>query len=72
MVESDQEYAPDASDDDLDAHQVSRRVGGPRANRQIESAFNEVRRTWEDVEEGEDGTITKTIDSLLQQGKRKR
>ncbi|CAO1602306.1 hypothetical protein XANCAGTX0491_005928 [Xanthoria calcicola] len=72
MVESDQEYAPDASDDDLDAHQVSRRAGGPRANRQIESAFNEVRRTWEDVEEGEDGTITKTIDSLLQQGKRKR
>lgn len=72
MVESDQEYAPDASDDDLDAHQVSRRVGGARANGQIESAFNEVRRTWEDVEEGEDGTITKTIDSLLQQGKRKR
>ncbi|KAL8990599.1 MAG: hypothetical protein Q9169_008085, partial [Polycauliona sp. 2 TL-2023] len=72
MVESDQEYAPDGSDDDLDAHQVSRRGGRTGANRQNESAFNEVKRTWEDVEEGEDGTITKTIDSLLQQGKRKR
>ncbi|KAL8861096.1 MAG: hypothetical protein Q9178_002609 [Gyalolechia marmorata] len=73
MVESDQEYAPDASDDDLDAHQVSTRGGGGRLSKaQIEHAFNEVRRTWEDVEEGEDGTITKTIDSLLQQGKRKR
>ncbi len=73
MVESDQEYAPDASDDDLDAHQVSKRGGGGRLSKdQTDHAFNEVRRTWEDVEEGEDGTITKTIDSLLQQGKRKR
>ncbi|KAL8924993.1 MAG: hypothetical protein Q9172_002422 [Xanthocarpia lactea] len=73
MVESDQEYAPDASDDDLDAHQVSTRGGGGRLSKaQIAHTFNEVRRTWEDVEEGEDGTITKTIDSLLQQGKRKR
>ncbi|KAL8789603.1 MAG: hypothetical protein Q9213_001039 [Squamulea squamosa] len=73
MVESDQEYAPDASDDDSDAHRVSVRGGGGRVSKdQIDHAFNEVRRTWEDVEEGEDGTITKTIASLLQQGKRKR
>ncbi|KAL8773944.1 MAG: hypothetical protein Q9209_001374 [Squamulea sp. 1 TL-2023] len=73
MVESDQEYAPDASDDDLDAHRVSVRGGkGKVSKEQIDHAFNEVRRTWEDVEEGEDGTITKTIASLLQQGKRKR
>ncbi|KAL8679981.1 MAG: hypothetical protein Q9186_003797 [Xanthomendoza sp. 1 TL-2023] len=75
MVESDQEYAPDASDDDIDAHRVSKRgnSSGKRSGKDIiTDGFNEVRRTWEDVEEGEDGTITKTIDSLLQQGKRKR
>ncbi|KAL8806988.1 MAG: hypothetical protein Q9182_000969 [Xanthomendoza sp. 2 TL-2023] len=75
MVVSDDEYAPDASDDDIDAHRVSKRgksSGNGVGNDGITDGFNEVRRTWEDVEEGEDGTITKTIDSLLQQGKRKR
>ncbi|KAI4208129.1 MAG: hypothetical protein LQ348_000329 [Seirophora lacunosa] len=76
MVESDEEYAPGASDDDVEAHQVTAsgrnvtsriRRAGP-----VDDGFNTIRRTWEDVEEGEDGTITGTIDSLLQQGKRKR
>lgn len=73
MVESDEEYTPGASDDDVEAHQVTAsatsriRRGGP-----VDDGFNTIRRTWEDVEEGEDGTITGTIDSLLQQGKRKR
>lgn len=77
MVESDEEYAPGASDDDVEAHQVTRNGGSSAANRNrgpvtADDAFNAVRRTWEDVEEGEDGTITGTIDSLLQEGKRKR
>lgn len=77
MVESDEEYAPGASDDDAEAHQVTRNAGSGVANRsqgrsKADDAFNVIRRTWEDVEEGEDGTIAGTIDSLLQQGKRKR
>lgn len=76
MVSSDEEYAPGASDDEVDAHRVSRRGGGGSHSRlrglAKDHAFNEVRRTWEDVEEGEDGTITGTINSLLQKGKRKR
>lgn len=76
MVESDEDYVPGGSDDDVEAHQVT--TSGGRADSSIrgrgkaEDAFNAIRRTWEDVEEGEDGTITGTIDSLLQQGKRKR
>lgn len=76
MVSSDEEYAPGASDDDVDAHRVTQRGGGAQASRlrglAKDHAFNEVRRTWEDVEEGEDGTITGTIDNLRQKGKRKR
>ncbi|KAL8639202.1 MAG: hypothetical protein Q9228_003738 [Teloschistes exilis] len=76
MVLSDEEYAPGASDDEVDAHRVSQRVGGASHSRMRglakDHAFNEVKRTWEDVEEGEDGTITGTINSLLQKGKRKR
>lgn len=77
MVESDEEYAPGASDDDIEAHQVTTNGGAGVTNRsrgrlKADEAFNMIRRTWEDVEEGEDGTITGTIDSLLQQGKRKR
>lgn len=75
MVDSDEEYAPGASDDDIAAHQVTsgKNVKSrTRGNGPVEDGFNTIRRTWEDVEEGEDGTITGTIDSLLQQGKRKR
>ncbi|KAL8718475.1 MAG: hypothetical protein Q9225_004389 [Loekoesia sp. 1 TL-2023] len=77
MVESDEDYAPGASDDDVEAHQVTTNGGAGVTNRsrgrvKADEAFNVIRRTWEDVEEGEDGTITGTIDSLLQQGKRKR
>ena len=77
MVGSDEEYAPGASDDDVAAHQVTKGGKGGasskgRSRPVADDAFNEVRRTWEDVEEGADGTITGTIDSLLQQGKRKR
>ncbi|KAL8688583.1 MAG: hypothetical protein Q9218_005543 [Villophora microphyllina] len=73
MVSSDEEYAPGASDDEADAHRVTGRGDKSRQRGPAkDNAFNEVKRTWEDVEEGEDGTITGTIDSLLQQGKRKR
>ncbi|KAL9031645.1 MAG: hypothetical protein Q9196_000359 [Gyalolechia fulgens] len=77
MVDSDEEYAPGASDDDAEAHQVTSQGGSGVASRsrgrsKADDAFNAIRRTWEDVEEGEDGTIAGTIESLLQQGKRKR
>lgn len=76
MVESDGEYAPGGSDDDVEAHQVTadgrHAESTSRSRGKAGEAFNVIRRTWEDVEEGEDGTITGTIDSLLQQGKRKR
>lgn len=73
MVESDQEYAPDASDDDIDNHQVSTREGGVRPSKhKSDDAWNQIRRTWEDVEEADDGSIAQTIADLLQQGKRKR
>ena len=76
MVESDEEYVPGGSDDDVDAHQVTTNGGRAdsksRGRGKAEDAFNAIRRTWEDVEEGEDGTITGIIDNLLHQGKRKR
>ncbi|KAL8908470.1 MAG: hypothetical protein Q9207_000776 [Kuettlingeria erythrocarpa] len=76
MAESDEEYAPGGSDDDVEAHQMTN-VGGhthsrSRGKGREDDAFATIRRTWEDVEEGPDGTISGAIDSLLQQGKRKR
>ena len=75
MVESDDEYVQELSDEDVGAHQVTRgpanRVGRGR-KRSPGGGDWDVKRTWEDVEEGADGTINSAIEGLLEAGKRKR
>lgn len=80
MADSDGEYIQDISDDEINAHQVTRRAGpGTRASgarnrgsNQVAQQTWEVRRTWENVVEGADGTISSTVEGLLEAGKRKR
>ena len=74
MIESDDEYVQDISDDEVEAHQVTRGAGAAsRATGQgSRGAGWEVTRTWENVVESADGTITSTVDGLLEAGKRKR
>ena len=74
MTESDEDYVQDISDDEVEAHQVTRGGGvGSRATGQgSRGAGWEVTRTWENVVEGADGTISSTVEGLLEAGKRKR
>ena len=74
MADSDEDYIQDLSDDDVEAHQVTRGAGtSSRATGQgSRGAGWEVTRTWENVVEGADGTISSTVDGLLEAGKRKR
>ena len=74
MTDSDDEYVQDISDDEGEAHQVTRAAGpGSRATGQgSRGAGWEVTRTWENVVEGADGTISSTVEELLEAGKRKR
>ncbi|KAI9869632.1 MAG: hypothetical protein M1830_005271, partial [Pleopsidium flavum] len=80
MADSDGEYIQDNSDDEINAHQVTSR-GAPgtrssglrtRGSNQAAQQTWEVRRTWENVVEGADGTISSTVEGLLEAGKRKR
>ena len=74
MAESDEDYEQEISDDEVEAHQVTRGAGtGSRATGQgLRGAGWEVTRTWENVVEGADGTINSTVEGLLEAGKRKR
>lgn len=74
MTDSDDEYVQDISDDEIEAHQVTRGAGGgSRATGMgIRRGGWEVSRTWENVVEGADGTIRQTVEGLLEAGKRKR
>ena len=74
MADSDEDYVQDISDDDVEAHQVTPGAGtGSRATGQgSRGAGWEVTRTWENVVEGADGTISSTVEGLLEAGKRKR
>ena len=75
MVDSDDDYV-EGSDDDIDIPSSNRdafagtRSKSTRANK--ESSGFEVTRTWEDLTEGADGTITGAVEGLLQAGKRQR
>ncbi|KAL9614389.1 MAG: hypothetical protein Q9167_001119 [Letrouitia subvulpina] len=75
MVESDDEYVQEISDDEAEAHQVTR-GGGKTSSRAKGRGAKvgawDVKRTWEEVEEGADGTITSTIEGLIEANKRKR
>ncbi len=74
MTNSDDEYVQDHSDDEVDAHQVTRGAGGGSrpAGQASRSGGWEVERTWENLVEGADGTINSTVEGLLEAGKRKR
>ena len=74
MPGSDDEYIQDLSEDEVEAHQVTRGSGEGTTGRgsgKRGGAF-EVLRTWEEVVEGADGTINSTVEGLLEADKRKR
>ena len=75
MPESDDDYVQDGSDDEAHTHRVARGTGPSTRGAGQASRANggwEVTRTWEDVVEGADGTISSTVEGLLEAGKRKR
>jgi hypothetical protein len=75
MVESDDDYV-EGSDDDTNIRSSGRvgvtgtRSKSSRTNKEV-TGF-EVTRTWENLTEGADGTITGAVEGLLQAGKRQR
>ena len=81
MADSDGEYVDDHSDDEINAHQVTRGAGTrSRANRnggalqapQPKARWEDIQRSWDNVVEGADGSISGTVVGLLEAGKRKR
>lgn len=73
MADSDEEYVGSLSEDEDDAHIVSSGAGTrARRKKQRGGAAWEVSRTWESVVESADGTISSTVEGLLEAGKRKR
>ncbi|EER27501.1 TFIIH basal transcription factor complex p47 subunit, putative [Coccidioides posadasii C735 delta SOWgp] len=73
--ERDDDLGDDDEDDELDSRNVSRgrtrRSRGKRKKQRDGHEF-EVSRTWESLVEGADGTISSTVEGLLEAGKRKR
>lgn len=74
MADSDEDYVQEISDEEVEAHQVTRGAGtGNKASGLgTRGGGWEVTRTWENVVESEDGTINSTIDVLREAVKRKR
>jgi hypothetical protein len=75
MVDSDEDYVGAISEEEEEgeAHVVSAGAGTrARRRKQHGGAEWEVSRTWESVVEGADGTISSTVEGLLEAGKRKR
>ena len=74
MPDSDQDYVQDISDEEVEAHQVTRGSGESSKARGFGTRGGgwEVTRTWENVVEGADGTINSTVEGLLEADKRKR
>ena len=75
MAVSDDEFIDDASDEEV--RQSGRRGADAssapaRAGRKTKDSNFEVTRTWENVEEGADGTITSTVEGMREAEKRKR
>lgn len=73
MADSDEEYVGEVTDDE-DDFQVSRAGPERRSKRRKQrgGAEWELSRTWETLVEGADGTISSTVEGLLEAGKRKR
>lgn len=79
MADSDEEYIGEGSEDENDSnlHQGSRGDSAlasrsKRKKKQRGGAEWEVSRTWESLVESADGTISSTVEGLLEAGKRKR
>ena len=70
MPASEDDFINDASDDDGEVRGPSRRQRA--AARKTKGTDFEVTRTWEQLQEGADGTITSAVEGLLEAGKRKR
>ena len=74
-AESDDEYVQEISDDEADAHVVTRgkqKLAQPRGSATRGGGGFEVSRTWENVVEGADGTISGSVQGLLDAGKKRR
>ena len=73
MADSDEEYIGDVTEDeDLQGSQSAAASRAERRRKQRGGAEWEVSRTWETLVEGADGTISSTVEGLLEAGKRKR
>ncbi|KAI9749990.1 MAG: glutamate synthase [NADH] [Chaenotheca gracillima] len=80
MADSDGEYVEDLSDDETNAHQVTRGAGaGTRSSgrrggqaAQPKARWEDISRSWDKVVEGADGSINSTVLGLLEANKRKR
>ncbi len=84
MADSDGEYVDNLSDEEISAHQVTRGAGqGTRSAGGVKSGRlqaaqpkarweDKIQRTWDQVQEGADGSINSTVESILEAGKRKR
>ncbi|KAI9807532.1 MAG: hypothetical protein M1825_005472 [Sarcosagium campestre] len=82
MADSDGEYVDELSDDETNAHQVTRgdgggtRSGGGRAGvgqaAKPKARWEDIQRSWDNVVEGADGSISSTVVGLLEASKRKR
>jgi hypothetical protein len=70
MPASEDDFINDASDDDGEVRGPSRRKRA--AARKTKGTDFEVTRTWEQLQEAADGTITSAVEGLLEAGKRKR
>ena len=74
MADSDAYEEEDIVDEDVEDHRVTRGSGeGSRARGiGVRGGGWEVSRTWENVVEGADGTLSSTVEGLLEADKRKR
>ena len=74
----DHDYIGDLSDDDIDAARVhgegavARGIRSTASRKTKDTAKFEVTRTWENLQESADGTITGAVEGMLEAGKRKR
>jgi transcription initiation factor TFIIH subunit 2 len=72
MADSDEEYVGSVTDDEDDFQVTRTDQTQPRKRKQRGGAEWELSRTWESLVEGADGTISSTVEGLLEASKRKR
>lgn len=72
MADSDEEYIGDVTEDEEDVQVTRSDRVRTRRRKQRGGAEWELSRTWETLVEGADGTISSTVEGLLEAGKRKR